>query len=295
MIKELQTNHLDPTVYADGVHGFMDYFRLHPKNPQLHFLEEILEHFAKIPYENISKIMKLNQAWDSHNKLRLPEEVIESHVSFKLGGTCFSLTFFLQCILTLHGFTCYPVMADMRAGRNFHCCLIVMLDSLKYLVDPGYLLTRPMAINPQKPRLFRSEFTGVELRYDTQSEKYDLFTFTKNEIKWRYRFQDRCVAPEEFLQHWLASFQWNSMHGICLTKVMDGGLIYIHKNFMRETTFAGKRNYHIKKNYHATINDIFGIEKEIIEQAEVALEENLEMERGLGLWVPKNKIGITKN
>lgn len=287
MIQEEKTISLDPTVHVEGVHYFMDFYRLRSKNPELSFLQEILEHFSNIPYENISKIIKLNQAWNSLEKIRLPQEVIDEHVAFKLGGTCFSLTFFLQSILTQNGFICYPVMADMRAERNIHCCLIVILDSVKYLVDPGYLLTQPMEINPQRPRLYRTEFTGVELRFDAQSQRYDLFTFNKSEVKWRYRFQDRPVSSEEFLQHWLASFGWNSMHGICLTKVTNGGLIFVHKTFMRETTFTGKRNFNIKRNYHATINEIFGIDKQLIEQAQVALNENLERERTLGLWLPK--------
>ncbi|MFQ6113711.1 MAG: arylamine N-acetyltransferase, partial [bacterium] len=282
-MKESQEITLDPTIHKDGVQYFMDFFRLRAENPALSFLQEILVHFSNIPYENISKIIKLNQAWDSREKIRLPEEVIDEHVAFKLGGTCFSLTFFLQTILTQNGFVCYPVMADMRAGRNIHCCLIVILDSLKYLVDPGYLLTQPMEMNPRKRRLYRTEFTGVELRFDARSQRYDLFTFNRNEMKWRYRFQDKPVLPNEFLQHWLASFTWNTMHGICLTKVMNGGLIFVHKTFMRETAFTGKRNFNIKRNYHATINEIFGIDKQLIEQAQVALNENLERERALGL------------
>jgi len=290
MNNHLQTIHLDPLKHTDSVEEFCDYFHLPSKKAKLDHLQEILQYFAKIPYENISKIIKLNQNWESGlSKIWLPEVVIEDHISSKLGGTCFSLTFFLQSILAQNGFTCYPVMADMNAAKNIHCCLIVILDSIKYLLDPGYLLTQPMEINPQKPKLFHNEFSGVELRYDHSSAKYNLYTFNKNQNKWRYRFRDRIVPPEKFLQHWLASFGWNSMHGICLTKVMKDGMIYIHKNFMRETTFSDKRNFNIKRNYHAAIHENFGIDKQIIEQAQAALYDNLERKKELGLWVPKSK------
>ena len=293
MNNHLQTIHLDPLKQTDSVEEFCDYFHLSSKKAELDYLQEILQNFAKIPYENISKIIKLNQNWQSDlSKIRLPEVVIEGHISSKLGGTCFSLTFFLQSILTQNGFNCYPVMADMNAGKNTHCCLIVVLDSVKYLIDPGYLLTQPMEINPQKPKLFRNEFSGVELRYDHSSAKYNLFTFNKNENKWRYRFRDRVVPSEKFLQHWLASFGWNSMHGICLTKVMKDGMIYIHKNFMRQTTFSDKRNFNIKRNYHAAIHENFGIDKQIIEQAQAALQGNLERKKELGFWVPKKEIEL---
>lgn len=275
--------------HEDAVRYFMDFFGVRPRRPEVDFLRQILEHFATLPYENLSKIIKLNRAWESPNRIRLPEEVIDEHASFRLGGTCFSLTFFLESILKSFGFEVYPVMADMGAGRNIHCCLIVRLDGVKHLVDPGYVLTQPMALHPQKPRLYRTEFTGVELRFDGRTQRYHLYTFDRQQVKWRYSFADRPVPPQEFLQHWLASFHWNSMHGLCLTRVLKDGLIFVHKNFMRETRFTGKRNYNIKRNYHATIHKIFNIHPEVIEKARVALEQNLARERELGLWVPKDQ------
>ena len=146
-----------------------------------------------------------------------------------------------------------------------------------------------MAIDPENPRLFRTKFSGVELRYDPETRYYNLFTFDEKEVKWRYRFQDRPAPSEEFLKHWEASFWQPTLHGILLTKVKKEGLIYVHKTFMRETTFQGKRNVNIKKNYHAAIRDIFGIDSQLIEQAHSALKENLDRERALGLFTPEMK------
>lgn len=290
----MQASALDPANHYDGVRTFVDYFQLSVPRTNLDSLRAILAAFSQIPYENISKIIKWNGSWKNETpRIRLPEEVIQSHAGDRLGGTCFSLTFFLQSILTRHRFDCYPVMADMRVGRNIHCCLIVILKGTKYLVDPGYLLTQPMAIDATKPKLFRNQVSGVELRYDTNESHYDLFTFDKAQIKWRYRFKDRPVSAAEFQRHWLASFACNSMHGICLTKVMKDGMVYVHKNFMRETTFEGKRNFNIRKNYHASIREAFGIDTEVIEQARLALQENMQRERDVGLWVPKRSSRAT--
>ena len=85
------------------------------------------------------------------------------------------------------------------------------------------------------------------------------------------------------------------MHGICLTKVMKDGMIYIHKNFMRETTFSNKRNFNIKRNYHAAIHESFGIDKQIVGQAQAALQSNLERKKELGLWVPKINLRSTRD
>ena len=267
----------------------MNFYKISSKLPSLDFLSIILENFSNIPYENISKIIKWNESFEQDNHFRLPDQVISDHIDLNLGGTCFSLTFSLQTILIQNRFFCYPVSADMLAGKNIHCALVVVLENKKYLVDPGYLLNRPKQIDPNNPRFYNTDQTGVELQFHKRQNRYHLSTFTQHEKKWRYSFRDLPVAPEKFLKYWQESFCRNSMHGICLTKVSREGLIYIHKNFMRKTNFAGKQNFNIRNNYHETIKSIFGIKQEVVEQALVALEENLKRERDLGLFsgVPK--------
>lgn len=275
-----------PDRHGIAVQQFLHFFQLNPQKSAPELLTDVLSHFAKIPYENISKIIKYNKIFSEVEKIRLPEEIIHDHIEWHLGGTCFSLTFFLHSILTHLGFINYPVMADMRAGENIHCCVIAIIDHKKYLLDPGYLLNRPMEIHPDKPRIYRAEHVGVELQFDRDAESYHLYTFNHQDMKWRYRFRDRAVPMSEFLRHWLASFEKNSMHGLCLTKMTENGLIYVQKHFMRETFFTGKRNYNIKQNYHQTIQDVFGISSEWVEQALAALAENLARERELGIYVP---------
>ncbi|MDZ7343227.1 MAG: arylamine N-acetyltransferase [candidate division KSB1 bacterium] len=268
---------LDPFRHRQAVELFLRSYNLSKSGaPGLVWLREILAAFANLPYENLSKIIKFRQyGEDAARRLRLPEEVMEDHLRLHLGGTCFSLTFFLQTVLMQNGFACYPVMGEMRAGKNIHCALVVSWEGVKYLVDPGYLLREPMALDPAKPRLYHSEFTGVELRWEAQRGTYEVLTFNHGERKWRYRFVDRPTPPHEFLQHWQASFYRNSMHGLCLTRAAAQELIFIHKDFMRITSLQGKRNVPIKRCYHATIHQLFGIPPAYVDQALAALQENL--------------------
>ncbi len=278
-----------PENFQDSVRIFNDFFKLKIKRPDLNSLRKILDKFSTIPYENISKIIKLSQHWDDETKIRLPDEVIDEHANFRLGGTCFSLTFFLETILLHHGYSCYPVMADMRAGLNIHCAIIVLFGEAKYLVDPGYLLNEPMEINPEKSRIYKTSSIGVELQFNAELNCYQLFTFNKAQMKWRYNFSDRPCPKDEFLRHWHGSFTRSSMHGICLTKIQKRGMIYIHKNFMRETTFTSKKNFNLKNNLHQTIHDVFGIDKQLVEQAQSALRFNLDVEKQRGIFVPREK------
>jgi hypothetical protein len=146
-----------------------------------------------------------------------------------------------------------------------------------------------MAINPARERLYKTDFAGVELRFNDDTQRYDLSTFNRSENKWRYRFTDIPVSAPDFLQHWLASFNWNSMHAICLTKVRDNGILYIRKDFMRETSFNGKKNYNIKNRIHAAIHQNFGIRPEMVEQALAALQQNLDRKKASGLWIPRKQ------
>jgi arylamine N-acetyltransferase len=274
---------LDPGSHGESVQGFLRFFDLPDKDPSTAYLEQILTFYARLPYENISKIIKLRKDFTSPERLRLPEEVMDDHARFHLGGTCFSLTFFLQSILTLQGFSCYPVMADMRNRPNVHCALIVLLNGARYLVDPGYLLTRPMEIHPDKPRLYRTEHTGVELMFNVQKQKYHLLTFDRQQSKWRYCFVDRPTPADEFLRHWQASFVQGTMHGICLTRVSDQGIIYLHKDYLQVSNNEGREKRKIKQNYHVVISDLFSIAPEWVEQALAAIPENMALERQFGL------------
>ncbi|NQT25969.1 arylamine N-acetyltransferase [candidate division KSB1 bacterium] len=273
--------------HPEAVSAFRKHFSISREKPDIELLKEILSHYSQIPYENLSKIIKHHQFDDVSEKIRLPEEVMEDHARFHLGGTCFALTFFLEAILKQHGYNCYPVMADMRYGPNTHCAMVVILNGIKYLVDPGYLLNQPMELVQNRPRIYDTEFSGVELVYQITTSLYEIYTFRKDEIKWRYQFRDIPVAPKDFARLWTSSFAWNGMHGLCLSRTEKGRMVYVHKTFMRETSYDKKTNYNIKKDYHLRIHETFGIAPERVEEALAALEANLERERELGLWVPK--------
>jgi arylamine N-acetyltransferase len=270
---------LHPEAHAAPCGHFFSHFNLPSQPKSLNDLQIILAAFASLPYENLSKIIRLHQHGEDAARLRLPEDVFEDHRRWNLGGTCFSLTFFLHALLLHRGYACYPVMADMRAGCNVHCALIVRLDGAKYLTDPGYVLDRPLLVEPAHLRTYHTEFTGVELRFDAAAQRFHLNTFNQRETKWRYSFVDRPTPQAEFLAHWQASFSRNSMHALCLSRARRDGLLYIHGAFMRESSWQGKRNRNIRNTMHRAIEENFGIPAALVEQAQAALQENLRRER----------------
>jgi arylamine N-acetyltransferase len=278
---------LNPDLYRHAAEDFLRQCQIRSRQPDLELLSEILLHYSSLPYENLSKIIKHKNHKEWLEKIRLPGEVLDDHFRFHLGGTCFALTFTLETILNHLGYLCYPLMADMKWKPNSHCALIVRNQGDRYLVDPGYLLNRPMRLNVNRPRVFLHQISGVEVVYQQAEQYYHLYTFNRDQMKWRYKFRDIVCSRHDFLTYWLESYYWNSMHGLLLNKIEKGRMVYVHKTFMRETTVETRMNRNIKRDYHSSITGEFRIQAGKIEEALSALEVNLSRERELGLWVPK--------
>lgn len=267
---------LNPAHYHQTAREFLTRNKISLHRPiGIEILVEVLQSFIRIPYENLSKIIKYHEHHQDVLSLRLPDEVWKGYCQHKLGGTCFSLTFFLRAIVDFLGFSSYPVMAHMKAGINRHCALVVVFDGDHYLLDPGYVFDVPMQVNSEQRRLFRSAHAGVELRDGDAPLHYDIYTFTNNNFQWRYAFADLPVSDEDFLKHWLDSFSWNGMNGLCLTQARKDSLIFIHKYFMRETTPRSKHNFSLKRNREQTIQKIFDIPPQIVEEAEAAVQQRM--------------------
>jgi len=278
---------LDPARYREAIDLFNQMQPMPAGPPDLIKLRQILQAFSRLPYENLTKIIKLNSNFSSDQRLRLPHEVLTDHLRYSLGGTCFSLTFTLQTILTLTGYSCYPVLADMPWGKNVHCAVVLIVDDKRYLLDPGYLMTHPLELSTITVQSVRTPFNVVELIFNGEENIYHLYTIAKNKRKWRYSFKNQKVSASRFLQCWLDSFYWNSLNGICLTRVEENRIIYIHKTFMRETGIDFYKNHNLKGNLPDAIEDLFKIPPALVDKALQAAAENREKKRRLGLWQPR--------
>jgi arylamine N-acetyltransferase len=95
--------------------------------------------FATLPYENLSKVIRFAEAGDAVAARELPAEIINRHLQWGTGGTCFSLTATLLHLIRSLGFEAEPILADRPYGSNTHCALRVMVEGQPHLLDPGYL------------------------------------------------------------------------------------------------------------------------------------------------------------
>lgn len=249
--------------------------------------------FLRFPYENFTKIIHARSAKSEAEYLRMPEIVLDEHERFGAGGTCFSLTYFFEAVLKEAGFDCYPVMVDRSYGKNTHCALIATLDKQKYLVDPGYCLSRPipLANKELEHRLPHNTYIVTPIRSGHSCESrnplytgdprlrgddiqnYVIATTQLGKIKPRYILKDTPVSPQEFLAHWKDSFNWPMMRHLLITRLSEDGYLYLRDDFVRHTTANEKKQEHIKQNYDKRITELFGLSPEIVKQASEIINE----------------------
>ncbi|MCK5146113.1 arylamine N-acetyltransferase [bacterium] len=277
---------IEPIIFSSEAFQFLKEAGIDLSARPLDKLAAILKAFSRFPYENLSKIIKYRNRNDHHLHIRMPDEVFADFDAYGLGGTCFSLTYTLLSILGAAGFDAYPVMADMRYGPNTHCALVLRWGGEKFLLDPGYLLVNPLRLNEHRLSQIQTSISTVELDYDKITDYYHLSTIQTGERKWRYKWRDIPAPSDVFYQHWLDSFTWNGMRGLCLNKITNDRMIYVHRDYLRETSPTGKRSKKIKTDYHNQIHQIFGIDAVIVEEALAAVNENLANKRETGLHAP---------
>lgn len=252
----------DRNISADSL--FFGHFGIAAGDPDFDLLRAVVSSYTQIPYENITKIIRKFNESDPNLRLRGPEEVISGFVENHTGGTCFSLTWCLGAILTSAGYKCYPAMADLKR-RNIHCALIVRIGGKKYLVDPGYLLSDPVELTGD-PVIIPTSFGKVELR-PRGAASYDLFTIAGGEKNWRYRLRTTPVSKATFFRHWQASFALPMMDSLQLTKLTEGGHIYIRDYELRLRREDMRFNENIRVDFEQRIEAEFGIPGDIIAEA----------------------------
>ena len=133
----------------DPVAAFCDSFGVALRRPDRDLLSELAAAFAHFPYENLTKLLRKHSGDPPSSWPRFPHEVVRDYLTWRSGGTCFSLTKLLETVLLEAGFRCHPVLADMPHGREIHCALVVHANDERFLLDPSYLLPKPMKLAPR--------------------------------------------------------------------------------------------------------------------------------------------------
>ncbi len=114
----------DDEQHADDrvAEAFLDHFDLRPRARDRQTLEAIGAAFARLPYENLSKVLRKHdeqteQTGGASARRRLPQRVFDEHLALGAGGTCFALTRLFSAVLTRLGYRSRVALCDTSRGE----------------------------------------------------------------------------------------------------------------------------------------------------------------------------------
>jgi arylamine N-acetyltransferase len=264
-------------VSSKAVTLFAERYGLPGRRAREQDLATLASRFAELPYENLSKIIALAEGGVGSPRLRRPEQVMEDHLALGTGGTCFSLVELLRGLATAAGFPCHPAMAHMRHGPNIHCVLLCEAEGRSFVVDPGYLLPRPLPLEPGPVSLDGARLGSAHVvpagslgpvPAGIPEGELDLYTIEPEGPLWRYRLDPRPPTFEEFESHWRASFAMPAMRSLlCTRRDLGDEIVYLHNHKLRRRSAAGKRTENVRADLCERVEELFGIAPEVTRRA----------------------------
>ncbi|MBI1901463.1 MAG: arylamine N-acetyltransferase [Planctomycetia bacterium] len=192
----------EPTKDSAAGRTMVEHFALDVKAGPRDVLKQVAAAFTRIPYENLTKIIKFAEFGSAVAARRGPEEVLCDHVALGAGGTCFSLTAALLHVVRWLGFRAEPVLADRRYGPDTHCAMQVWIGERPHLVDPGYLIVRPLPLVSSGELRVPTPFNELLLSAREDGSKVDLFTLQSGRRTYRLTYRTSPVDAGEFLRAW---------------------------------------------------------------------------------------------
>jgi arylamine N-acetyltransferase len=197
-------------------------------------LRQTVQAFSRLPYENLTKILKLAEAGAPARARRGPAEVIGDHERFSTGGTCFSLTAALLHLVRALGFRAWPILADRRYGPDTHCAVLVEIDGRPHLLDPGFLLDRPVPLPRQGPVDVQGAARRLWLEPSADGRRVELVSRAGGRREVRLSFKAEPADEADFLRAWDESFYWDAMRYPVVTAVRAGRHLYLQGNRLQE-------------------------------------------------------------
>lgn len=230
---------LTPPRERQSLSLFLARFGLKADAEPRQLLRDVAAAFAKLPYENLTKIIKGGELADPTQARRLPEEVVRDHLAFGAGGTCFSLTATLLHLVRSLGWRAEPLLADRRYGDNTHCAMLVWIDDRPHLIDPGYLIVEPIPLDAAGETRITTAFNELILSRRARGDKLDLSTASQGRESYRLTFKTAPADDGEFLRAWDASFDWDMMRYPVLTRVCGSRQLYLQGNRLQSRSLEG--------------------------------------------------------
>jgi arylamine N-acetyltransferase len=219
----------------DVLGGFLEHFGIARDDPPRRVLGETTAAFARLPYENLTKIIKYAGCGIPERARRAPGEVLADHKAWGAGGTCFALTSTLLHLVRALGWEAEPILADRPYGPDTHCALLVRIDGVPHLLDPGYLVVEPIPLGFAGERECATGCRPLVLSADPAGGRIDLSTVRRGARTLRLTYKTAPAPRMHFHRAWDASFGWEMMRYPLLARATESGQVYVRGSMLQVT------------------------------------------------------------
>lgn len=256
---------------------FLRHFSINARASRDEALASVIWSFSQLPYENLTKIIKHAMEGHPEKTRRGPKEVIQDHIRFGTGGTCFSLTATLMHLLKALGWQAEPILADRPYGDNTHCALLIEREGTPHLIDPGYLILQPVSLIKSGEKEISTPFNHLLLSA-RENDKLELATVEKDRVAHRLTYKTAPADWGEFSRAWDDSFGWEMMRYPMLTRVAGGAQVYLRgKRFQRRRKEGVERAEIGQGEIMKKIAEEFRIDRSVVFKAIEVLKERGEV------------------
>ncbi len=247
---------------------FLSRTGINPSQDRSLLIESIAAAFSRIPYENLTKIIKAESVITPRSAMRYPDELISDYLKWGTGGTCFSLTAAIVAVYNALGIEAHPVLADRHYGPDTHCGLVIAQGGQFLLLDPGYLLFVPTMLHKDRESVIQTGSNTIELKPVLNGEKVELYTVYRKNRKLRLTYKITPIDAAQFARAWESSFAWEMMNYPVLTRRSNGSQHYLQGDKLAIYSENDAKRFLLGDD--AKVNLIassFGIDREIINKA----------------------------
>ena len=247
---------------------FLRHFNIRADQQPTQVLGEVVTSFAVLPYENITKIIKQAEQGNPEKARRYPEEVIENHIQWGTGGTCFSLTAALLHLVRSLGWKAEYILADRHYGQNTHCALIIWIDNVPHLLDPGYLITEPIPLVFKEEREIMAGSNKLILAPEVEKQRLSLSTERRGKKTYRLTYKTSPVDISQFQKAWDSSFYWEMMHYPLLVHTVNSQQKYLRGSMLQVSSGKSINRRELQMDaLIAGISEEFRIHPSVVAQA----------------------------
>ncbi|MEZ6108249.1 MAG: hypothetical protein R3B96_19635 [Pirellulaceae bacterium] len=259
-------------------------------------LQVIARAFSHLPYENLSKAVAFDRS--AASEFETPRQVIENHLQLGSGGTCFSLTHTLVCLLQSLGIDAWPILADRSYGPDTHSAVLVALPAepprhetaTTWIVDPGFLIHDPLRLNTGLVTTLVTPIQVIEL-VPIAADRWQLFTATESPRPsprggegqaparsqpptYRLTYRATPASPEEFGRAWRASFGWEMMRYPVVSMATTREQVFACGKRWQVRSAEGLERIEVDRaTWRARLVQQFGLSPALVDAAWEAFEE----------------------